>query len=107
METLKSCDSCKARKVRCNGYPGPCNHCVRRKAQCHFSRRKMPQRRNVNIVLTSPASPKTQPPSAAQVAENTRRPLPELYVDRILATAGTARALGNEKPFAVKLETLA
>ncbi|KAI1642072.1 uncharacterized protein F4817DRAFT_321174 [Daldinia loculata] len=34
----------------------------------------MPQRRNVNIVLTSPASPKTQRPSAAQVAEN---PQPE------------------------------
>ncbi|KAI8961944.1 hypothetical protein F5Y11DRAFT_208320 [Daldinia sp. FL1419] len=103
MEILKSCDACKARKVRCNGYPGPCDHCVRRKSQCHFSRRKIPQRRNVNSVLTSPVSPKLRPSSVAvQVAETTRRPLPELYVDRILATARTAGALGNEKPFAVK-----
>ncbi|KAI1458935.1 hypothetical protein F4805DRAFT_423076 [Annulohypoxylon moriforme] len=103
MEILKSCDSCKARKVRCNGYPGPCENCIRRKAQCHFSRRKIPQRRNVNTILTSPPSPRGESPSTPQIAENKpRRPLPELYVDRLLSQARTAGGLGNEKPFAVK-----
>lgn len=103
MEILKSCDSCKARKVRCNGYPGPCENCIRRKAQCHFSRRKIPQRRNVNTILTSPPSPRDESPSTSHVTENKpRRPLPELYVDRLLSEARTAGALKNEKPFAVK-----
>ncbi|KAI1206259.1 uncharacterized protein F4807DRAFT_234133 [Annulohypoxylon truncatum] len=103
MEILKSCDSCKARKVRCNGYPGPCQNCIRRKAQCHFSRRKIPQRRNVNTILTTPSSPCGESPSTPQITENKPRcPLPELYVDRLLSQARTAGALGNEKPFSVK-----
>ncbi|KAI1475620.1 hypothetical protein F4774DRAFT_396177 [Daldinia eschscholtzii] len=62
----------------------------------------MPQRRNVNSVLTCTSSPKAQPMNVTPVAGNNRRPLPELYVDRILATARTDGAVGNEKPFAVK-----
>ncbi|OTA81648.1 hypothetical protein M434DRAFT_401315 [Hypoxylon sp. CO27-5] len=102
MEILKSCDSCKARKVRCNGYPGPCENCIRRKTHCHFSRRKIPQRRNVNSILTSPSSPGVESPNIPQASETSRRPLPELYVDRLLARARTTGALKEEKPFSVK-----
>ncbi|KAI1390699.1 uncharacterized protein F4822DRAFT_161416 [Hypoxylon trugodes] len=103
MPILKSCDLCKARKVRCNGYPGPCNNCVRRKADCQFSRRKTPQRKGANHILTSSTPPRAQPPAVSEVAETKpQRPLPELYVDRLLAQARTSGALNTEKPFAVK-----
>ncbi|KAI0383502.1 hypothetical protein F5Y04DRAFT_26889 [Hypomontagnella monticulosa] len=101
MEILKTCDSCKARKVRCNGYPGPCEHCIRRQVNCHFSRRRIPRRKNANSILTSP-SPKVQSPDIPKEVEKPQQPLPKLYVDRLLARARTAEALGNEKPFAVK-----
>ncbi|KAI1411890.1 hypothetical protein F5Y13DRAFT_180505 [Hypoxylon sp. FL1857] len=102
MEILKSCDSCKARKVRCNGKLSRSYQCSRRKAHCHFSRRKIPQRRNVNSILTSPLSPGAGSSSVSQAVESPRQPLPELYVDRLLARARTAGALKNEKPFSVK-----
>ncbi|KAL7626533.1 hypothetical protein AAE478_003305 [Parahypoxylon ruwenzoriense] len=91
MEILKSCDSCKTRK--------------RRKVQCHFSRRKVPQRRNATNIFASPSS-RAQSPGTPQAngKEKPRPPLPELYVDRLLAQARTPGALRNEKPFAVKKE---
>ncbi|OCK79907.1 hypothetical protein K432DRAFT_382648 [Lepidopterella palustris CBS 459.81] len=48
LKVFKSCDACKARKVRCigHGYPGPCENCVRRNCECHFSVAKPPQRRS-------------------------------------------------------------
>ncbi|OTB07873.1 hypothetical protein M426DRAFT_317765 [Hypoxylon sp. CI-4A] len=98
MEVLKTCDSCKTRKVRCDGYPGPCEHCLRRKVHCNFSQRKIPRRRNANHVLTSPSASS----ASSAVERKPRRPLPELFVDHLLANARTAGDLGAEKPFAVK-----
>ncbi|KAI5863284.1 hypothetical protein GGS23DRAFT_605296 [Durotheca rogersii] len=109
MEILKSCDACKARKVRCNRYPGPCENCVRRKVQCHFSRKRVPQRRNATNIYTSPPSTRRQSPATPQVNEKVspRPSLPELYVDRLLAGAGRPDDPANDKPpFAVKVNML-
>ncbi|KAI7772379.1 hypothetical protein LZL87_007740 [Fusarium oxysporum] len=46
--TSKACDSCKARKIRCSGYPPPCQSCTIRGATCRFGTRKIPLRKNVN-----------------------------------------------------------
>ncbi|SPO04602.1 uncharacterized protein DNG_07287 [Cephalotrichum gorgonifer] len=42
----KSCDACRARKVRCTGpgAPGPCEKCKRRKETCHFSPKRFGRR---------------------------------------------------------------
>ncbi|EGU81792.1 hypothetical protein FOXB_07694 [Fusarium oxysporum f. sp. conglutinans Fo5176] len=57
--TSKACDSCKARKIRCSGYPPPCQSCTIRGATCRFGTRKIPLRKNVNrdiLITTGDAS---------------------------------------------------
>ncbi|KAL2001463.1 hypothetical protein VTN02DRAFT_1720 [Thermoascus thermophilus] len=45
----KTCDACKARKVRCSrsdkGDYSSCDNCISRKAQCHYSYTKPPRKR--------------------------------------------------------------
>ncbi|KAL2280068.1 hypothetical protein FJTKL_13011 [Diaporthe vaccinii] len=101
----KTCDTCKARKVRCSGYPGPCLSCLRRKDNCHFSPVKPPRRPNVNVEVTandsqSPGghSPRTNESAGGRPADN----LPNLYVDKLLAQARTTGGLKDSKPFAVQ-----
>ncbi|CAI0645737.1 unnamed protein product [Colletotrichum noveboracense] len=64
----KSCDACKARKVRCpsSGPPGPCANCVRRKADCRFSVRRLAHRRNVagQLLPTNYSTAGQQAPAA-------------------------------------------
>lgn len=103
----RTCDACKARKVRCSGYPGPCLTCVRRKDTCHFSPVRPSRRHNVNldITLNRSQSPRERSPrtnassSGRRLVDN----LPTLYVDKLLSQARTnGGSLNDSKPFAVQ-----
>ncbi|KAF6518502.1 hypothetical protein HZS61_002580 [Fusarium oxysporum f. sp. conglutinans] len=59
-QTSKACDSCKSRKIRCSGYPPPCQSCELRGDTCRFGTRKIPFRKNVNkSLLLTKSTPAT------------------------------------------------
>ncbi|ORY67802.1 fungal-specific transcription factor domain-containing protein [Pseudomassariella vexata] len=69
VRVANACDSCKARKVKCDG-ESPCGYCTRhhRAHQCHFS----PQRRRRT---NDPRSPRAS--SASRSVPSSARPRPE------------------------------
>ncbi|KAI0599589.1 hypothetical protein F4775DRAFT_118046 [Biscogniauxia sp. FL1348] len=101
----KSCDTCKARKVRCSGYPGPCSSCIRRNEKCHFSRINVARRPHANIELTTASLPSVNN-TVSSHNDNTKPQasyeLPDLYIDQMLAQARSADDLKNHRPFSVK-----
>ncbi|KAG8158214.1 hypothetical protein KVR01_011975 [Diaporthe batatas] len=102
----RTCDACKARKVRCSGYPGPCLTCIRRKDTCHFSPVRPARRHNVNLDITvhNSQSPGAHgpPTTSASAGGRTVDKLPSLYVDKLLAQARTNGGLNDSKPIAVQ-----
>ncbi|KAI1486758.1 hypothetical protein F5X96DRAFT_214616 [Biscogniauxia mediterranea] len=101
----KSCDTCKARKVRCSGYPSPCNSCIRRKEKCHFSRINVARRPHANIELTTASLPNANNIVPSHNDNTKTQPsyeLPDLYIDQMLAQARSTDDLKNHRPFSVK-----
>ncbi|KAF2463578.1 uncharacterized protein BDR25DRAFT_297660 [Lindgomyces ingoldianus] len=107
---MKSCDQCKARKVRCSGREHreatSCLNCARRNEACHFSLLRKPQRLKyrADVPATTPAvhlpslSDDThqtlEANDAPAISEATQYDgLQELHLDRLLAGSclGSAR----------------
>ncbi|RTE80194.1 hypothetical protein BHE90_005287 [Fusarium euwallaceae] len=113
----KACDQCKMRKIRCSGYPPPCGSCMERGATCHFGRRKVPLRKNVNkALLSNPVIPSdgvlTKLETSSAAIEETQNALqvPEkkvtlqvaqgdLFIDRVLFGAPPGDTLSQEQRF--------
>ncbi|KAI5918472.1 hypothetical protein F4810DRAFT_573631 [Camillea tinctor] len=98
----KSCDICKSRKVRCSGYPSPCQSCIRRNEKCHFSRINVARRPHANIELTTASLPNTNNTVPSHGDNTSTYELPDLYIDQMLAQAQSIDDLKNHKPFSVK-----
>ncbi|KAH8891119.1 hypothetical protein GQ53DRAFT_841569 [Thozetella sp. PMI_491] len=105
---LKSCSACKARKTKCSGRPAPCEGCQRRNTKCQFRRMNIPRRPNANIDLITPAPPppcdamaNTSPLHRLDLVLN--KPVPELYIDRILAQTHAPEAPNYDMSCKVKL----
>ncbi|RSL83601.1 hypothetical protein CEP52_016675 [Fusarium oligoseptatum] len=106
----KACDQCKMRKIRCSGYPPPCGSCMERGATCHFGRRKVPLRKNVNkALLSNPVIPsdgvltKLETSSAAIEFQRKRWPYKlrreTFFIDRVLFGAPPGDTLNQEQRF--------
>ncbi|RBR21078.1 hypothetical protein FVER53590_10581 [Fusarium verticillioides] len=115
--TSKACDSCKARKIRCSGYPPPCQSCTMRSVTCRFGTRKIPFRKNVNrnLLLTtseeSPnikindGSPAGQKPThdADSKRDAAFHPVPnDLFIDRILFGSSSTDVPNADERFSLK-----
>ncbi|KAJ4235495.1 hypothetical protein NW757_013494 [Fusarium falciforme] len=116
----KACDQCKMRKIRCSGYPPPCGSCMERGATCHFGRRKVPLRKNVNkALLSNPVIPSdtvlAKLEGSSTAIEETHHALhvPEkkvalqvaqgdLFIDRVLFGAPPGNNLSQEQCFTLK-----
>ncbi|KAI4601528.1 hypothetical protein KJ359_011658 [Pestalotiopsis sp. 9143b] len=84
------------------GGPGPCESCARRKADCVFSQVRLPRRPNTNVKLMSTPSPEPRPKDAIEVDSKTAGPVPESYVDRLLANARRPDLLNRDRRVTVK-----
>ncbi|KAF2994322.1 hypothetical protein E8E14_001319 [Neopestalotiopsis sp. 37M] len=71
---LKSCNACKARKVKCSA----------------------------NVELMTVSAPELQPEQPTKATLRTAEPVPELYVDRLLANARRPDLLNHDRRFTVK-----
>ncbi|KAJ3457940.1 hypothetical protein MRS44_012049 [Fusarium solani] len=116
----KACDQCKMRKIRCSGYPPPCGSCMERGATCHFGRRKVPLRKNVNkALLSNPVIPSdtvlAKLEGSSTAIEETHHALhvPEkkvalqvaqgdLFIDRVLFGAPPGNNLSQEQCITLK-----
>ncbi|RAO66372.1 uncharacterized protein BHQ10_002384 [Talaromyces amestolkiae] len=89
----KSCDECKARKVRCiRARPDSlqCNNCLRRDQTCHFSHTK----RKLKVKDTEDPYSRSTPQSPVEAEQhdtppNSKNQPPKLYVDRLLENRDT------------------
>ncbi|KAF3392026.1 hypothetical protein DPV78_010755 [Talaromyces pinophilus] len=89
----KSCDECKARKVRCiRARPDSlqCNNCLRRDQTCHFSHTK----RKLKVKDTEEPSSISTPHSPIEADQHDTPPKskphpPKLYVDQLLENRDT------------------
>ncbi|EXK23866.1 hypothetical protein FOMG_19381 [Fusarium oxysporum f. sp. melonis 26406] len=115
--TSKACDSCKARKIRCSGYPPPCQSCTIRGATCRFGTRKIPLRKNVNrdiLITTGDASSsvkvKDVSPSGPNLATyaNPKQDIAfppiqnDLFIDRILFGSSSTDVPNADERFSLK-----
>ncbi|KAH7079716.1 hypothetical protein FB567DRAFT_595699 [Paraphoma chrysanthemicola] len=110
---MKTCDTCKVRKVRCSGIPQPgatkCLNCARRNEICQFSVRHLPRKRDVTDFhrVSSAGSDNTagydigggaQDASRSFVGMTKYDGLQELYVDRLLAAEDNTAAVAAQSP---------
>ncbi|KAG5746586.1 hypothetical protein H9Q70_010721 [Fusarium xylarioides] len=115
--TSKACDSCKARKIRCSGYPPPCQSCTIRGATCRFGTRKIPRRKNVNrdlLLITDEVSTSNQvkdnSPAGQKLAaypdlkqDTAFHPIPnDLFIDRILFGSSSTDVPNADERFSLK-----
>ncbi|KAJ4051558.1 hypothetical protein NW756_002840 [Fusarium oxysporum] len=119
--TSKACDSCKARKIRCSGYPPPCQSCTIRGATCRFGTRKIPLRKNVNrdiLITTGDASSsvkvKDVSPSGPNLATyaNPKQDIAfppiqnDLFIDRILFGSSSTDVPNADERFSLKVRNI-
>ncbi|KAH7216959.1 uncharacterized protein BKA55DRAFT_697668 [Fusarium redolens] len=112
--TSKACDSCKARKIRCSGYPPPCQSCSIRGATCRFGTRKIPLRKNVNrnlLLITTEASPSIKVNEVSPAVQKlpdlkqdiVYQPIQnDLFVDRILFGSSSTDVPNADERFSLK-----
>ncbi|KAF4334093.1 hypothetical protein FBEOM_12104 [Fusarium beomiforme] len=102
----KACDSCKARKIRCSGYPPPCQSCTSRGHACRFGTRKIPFRKNVNrnlLQVPTEVLSDVKAKDASPTAENDVPIQNDLFIDRILFGSPSTDVPNTDERFSLKV----